>query len=406
MSTATDAGLVALAPNDWRGQWVNRQQLLSRLGVRWPIVYSTGAWLPWDRASDEWKRAPWTGEFVRENDVWVDTPPRALLRWPRMRGWDDAAVALQAGRWRRKLARAGAIRRIAYICHPAFVRYVAAIRPERVVYHAYDLFDHQPGWNDTLDAAERSLLKSADLVLAPSEALADELARKCGRPVQVLLNAADVPRFLGAARVRVAPPADLAGIPAPRIGYLGSLHPQLDWGLIRRLAAARPAHHWVLIGPRQRERDLAANPDFVALSELPNVHFLGSKDRDAIPDYTVNMDVNVMVYRSSEDSWTRVAYPLKLHEYLASGRPIVSMELPMLRRLDHVIRFAHDTGDWLAALDDAVEHGGVGDPAKRQAASATHNWDARARELNEYLCALMESTVAPTSATTLPSLSG
>ena len=378
-------GLIALAPNDWQGQWVNRQQLLSRLGRRWPVVYSTGAWTIWERGSKEWRRAPVGGRFSRLNDVWVDEPPRALMRWPRFGVWDRFLIRFQAWRLRHRLTAAGAGRRVAYICHPVFLPYLEHLDAERIVYHAYDLFDCQPGWNPELEAAERELLRRADLVLCPSQALAEELAKKVNRPIHVLLNAADVPTFLAAARAPAAEPADLSPIPHPRIGYVGSLHPQIDYSLVRALAERRPKHHWVLIGPRLREKDLLADPDFQALLRMSNVHLLDAKRHDEVPAYTVNMDVNVMIYKSTETSWTRVAYPLKLHEYLASGRPIVTMDLPMLRSLSHVIRFARGIDEWLAALDEALSSGGTGTPALRQSAAAEHSWDARCSELEACL---------------------
>jgi glycosyltransferase involved in cell wall biosynthesis len=383
-------GVAALAPNDWRGQWVNRQQLLSRLGLMWPIVYSTGAWLYFERNTDEYARAPLLGSFAREDNVWIDEPPRALLRWPRLRSWDRQIVALQAGRLRKRLALDGAMHRFAYIFHPSFLPYVASLRADKLIYHAYDLFDHQPSWNRILEDAERTLLARADLVIVPSEALAEELRKKVDRPISVLLNAADVPLYLRAAGTcqAEADPADLAAVPHPRIGYVGSLHPQIDFALLRALVERRRDWHWVLIGPRQREKDLIVNPDFVALAAQPNVHMLGAKTRSEVAQYTVRMDANVMIYKSGDASWTRVAYPLKLHEYLASGRPVVSVELPMLRPLSAVIRFATDVDDWLSALDHAVVSGGTGTCAERQAAAADHGWDARARQLDGWLRAL------------------
>jgi len=381
----SDFGLIALAPNDWRGQWVNRQQLLSRVGQRWPVVYSNGAWTIWERGSEEWRRSSVGGRFVRLNDVWVDEPSRVLMRWPRFGVWDRLLIRAQAQRLRRRLSAAGAHKRIAYVCHPVFLPYLKHLDAERLVYHAYDLFEFQPGWSAQLEAAEMELLRRANLVLAPSEGIAGELAKKGGRPVHVLLNAADVPAFLAAARSVAAEPADLTGIPHPRVGYVGSLHPQVDYALLRSLAEQRSDYHWVLIGPRQREKDLVADPHFRALLGMGNVHMLDSKDHDEIPAYTVNMDVNVMIYKSTDSSWTRLAYPLKLHEYLASGRPIVTMDLPMLRPLSHVIRFARGVDDWLAALDDAVHSGGTGTPAQRQSAAAGHSWDARSSELEACL---------------------
>ena len=385
MADCHDIGIIALAPNDWHGQWVNRQQLLSRLGERWAIVYSTGAWTVWDRGSEEWQRAPAAGGFAHVDNVWVDEPPRWLLRWPRLGGWDNLAISIQAKRLRRKLAAVGARRRIAYVFHPLFLPYLRYLDAEHLVYHAYDLFDHQPNWNDALEAAERELLARADLVLVPSEALAEELKKKVNRPIHVLLNAADVPTFLKAARQPASDPADLAPIPHPRIGYIGSLHPQLDYSLLRALAERRPRYHWVLVGPKLREKDLVVDADFQAFTAMANVHILGSKRRGEIPAYTVNNDVNVMIYKSTATSWTRVAYPLKLHEYLASGRPIVTMELPMLRPLSHVIRFAQGTDDWTAALDEAITLGGTGTPEARQAAAAGHSWDARSSSLEAWL---------------------
>ena len=300
-------------------------------------------------------------------------------------------VRNHARRLRRQLAAADAYRRIAYMCHPIFLPYLEHLDAERVVYHAYDLFDCQPGWTAKLEAAERELLRRADLVLAPSQALADELAKKVDRPIHVLLNAADVPAFLAAARAPAADPTDLAAIARPRIGYVGSLHPQVDYQLLRAVAEQRPSYHWVLVGPRLRQEDYVGDPDFQALLGMSNVHMLGAKDHDEIPAYTVNMDVNVMIYRSTETSWTRVAYPLKLHEYLASGRPIVTMDLPMLRPLSHVIRFARGVDEWLAALDEAVHSGGTGTPALRQSAAAGHSWDARTGELEACLLQIIRS---------------
>ena len=391
-----DFGLIALAPNDWHGQWVNRQQLLSRLGGHLPVVYSTGGYFVWDRRRDAWRKAPLRGRFERNDSVWVDHPSRWLMRWPRVAGWDNRILARQAQRWRRKLAASGARRICAYVFHPAFLPYVRHLGAERIVYHAYDLFSHQPDWNEQLAAAEDALLETADLVIVPSDALAEELNAKCARPIRVLLNAADVPSFVAAAANGAPEPKDLEAIPRPRVGYLGSLHPQIDYRLLRALAERRPGHQWVLVGPRQREVDLLQDADFVACTTLSNVHMLGAKDKSEIAAYTAAMDVNVMIYRSTSGSWTKVAYPLKVHEYLGAGRPVVSMDLPMLRPLEKVIRFASDVDDWLTALDDAIAGRGTGSKETRQASARGHDWESRAKLLDQWLVELMDGEIPRT----------
>jgi hypothetical protein len=43
--------IVAFAPHPWKeSEWMNRQQLLSRMGKRgWPVIYSQGAMDIWQR---------------------------------------------------------------------------------------------------------------------------------------------------------------------------------------------------------------------------------------------------------------------------------------------------------------------------------------------------------------------
>ena len=115
---------------------------------------------------------------------------------------------------------------------------------------------------------------------------------------------------------------------------------------------------------------------------------LGERDRRDVPKILNGMDVNVMVYKESDASWTKVAYPLKLHEYLAIGRPIVSMPLPMLQSLGPVIRFASGLNDWLSAIDHAIGHGGQGSVKARKEATKGHSWDDRVDTLRHWLSQL------------------
>ena len=87
----------------------------------------------------------------------------------------------------------------------------------------------------------------------------------------------------------------------------------------------------MLIGPEYKVADLHALPAYQACRQRPNVHLLGERHRSLIPAYLLHMNANLMFYKVGADSWTHVAYPLKLHEYLASGHPVISVELPMIR---------------------------------------------------------------------------
>lgn len=116
--------------------------------------------------------------------------------------------------------------------------------------------------------------------------------------------------------------------------------------------------------------------------QQPNVHFLGPKARAEVPAYMLNMDINTICWRLGEGGWADVGYPLKLQEYLASGRGIVSADLHSVRtQLSHVIRTASGADGWEAAIDDVLQTGGPGSAQQRIAIAAQNGWDRRSDQL-------------------------
>ena len=375
--------ILALSPNIWNGPWMNRQQLLSRLGKLHDIIYSVGVLSVWERKSGEWKNATLTGCFASRDSILEDRPSKLILRWPIAPRIDSFAIRVGAKRWITEFEKFGSGPFVVHIFHPRYWPYVEALRPDYLVYHPYDLFSDQPGWSRSMAECQNTLLARADLVLAPSNMLADELAAMAGRPVKTLLNGADFEAFSGAGRVPDEP-ADLARIPHPRIGYAGNINRKVDLQLIAELARRNPGWQFVFVG-RVANLDTVTERAFRACERLSNVHFLGRKLYSELPAYVLHMDVNVMCYRLGSDVWTRVAYPLKLHEYLASGRPVVSADLKSIHDLRDVLAIASGTHEWEVALRNAIAGHGPGTLASRRIVASRNRWDDRAKQLNDYL---------------------
>jgi len=376
--------IIGFAPNSWHGQWVNRQQLLSRLGRKHRVVYSTGAWSIWDRTSPAFRAAPLVGRFDPADNVLVDIAPRLLVRWPKLPAYDALVMRWHARRLRGHIG-ADATPLLALIFHPLFVDYLQPLRADAVAYHAYDLFEDTPGWNDSLDAMERRLLREADLVTAVSESIASRLREKAGREVRVLPNGVDLNAFDGARGTPFVEPLELARIPRPRLGYVGSLHPQVDYALVARLAKSRPDWHFVFVGGRGSLADTRANAEVAMCERCPNVHWVDEKHRSEVPACLMSMDANLMVYRLADATWIKGIYPLKLHEYLAAGKPVVSADIPSVREFSSVVRIASDDASWLASIEDALERGGTGTEHERQAVAAANTWDSRVARLDSWL---------------------
>src|SRR5205823_1430488 len=109
---------------------------------------------------------------------------------------------------------------------------------------------------------------------------------------------------------------EMAGLPRPRLGLMGGLDERVDFELLRALALADPNWSVVLVGP---VLDIAGAQQ---LTGLPNVHLIGQRPYERMPEYLSGLDVCLIPYRRTR--WTDGCFPAKLHEYMASGRPIVA----------------------------------------------------------------------------------
>ena len=108
-------------------------------------------------------------------------------------------------------------------------------------------------------------------------------------------------------------PDDMQGIPHPIFGFVGALQSCIEYGYLEAAAKARPDWSFVLIGKEKPGVDLSA------LHAMPNVHFLGLKPNEQLPQYLAHFDACLNLFAKSDLS--KDVSPLKFYEYLATGRP-------------------------------------------------------------------------------------
>lgn len=366
---------------------MNRQQVLSRLAERgWPVVYSHGALSVWDRGALRWEEAGWLGDSESVEGLVLDHPGLLLPRWQRYPLWDRFVVRRHARRLRNFVGEAP----ICYVFHPAFWPYVNSIGAEYVVYHAYDSFDLTDDWNDQLASYQARLAHRANLLIVSAQGMTVSLPPDLRPAARVLPNGADVKRFIAADDS--ACPADLAAVPHPRIGYAGALNVKIDFELILEVARERPDYHWVFLGVNAMNTTEGTRRLWRRCQDVSNIHYLGSKPHLEVPAYLHHMDVNVMCYRAAGRGWWLRGYPLKLHEQLAVGKPVVSAPLEAVRPFAHVVDLAQSPADWLAALDRAVTAGGVGTLEQRRAVARENTWDKRIDLLESWLFEMLQGS--------------
>lgn len=364
--------IIALATNDWHGPWMGNH-LLTRLGRRHRVLFSNGQWFTWDRQSPDYRAAPLVGRFETSNNVTIDLPGRLALRVPRFPAIDHLSRKLAAHRWRSRLRPHHDEPLALWVFDPIYEPYVGSVRANYLVYYPYDLYSSTPGWSRELEAAEMRLVRRADLVIATSDVIAQHLSAAGKREVYVVPNGVNFERFAAA---RDAPqPPDMAAIPHPRIGYIGSVNLKLDFDLLQLLATRRREWQWVIIG--QEIALGAADLDkWRRLQQLPNVHALGPRPAEDIARYTAALDVGLLCYRTA-GGWTQGIYPLRLHEHLAAGLAVISADFPAVRAFPDVVRCATSVDEWEDAIGAAVAGDGPGTLRQRQAVARANTWEER-----------------------------
>jgi GT2 family glycosyltransferase/glycosyltransferase involved in cell wall biosynthesis len=231
----------------------------------------------------------------------------------------------------------------------------------------YDCLDDHAGFgNISADilAHEAELVHHADLVVASSSALFEKVRGEACHAV-LAPNGCDYAHFAQ------AEPA-LADLPRPVIGYYGAI---ADWfapELVAAAACARPDASFALIGRASPENRLA-------LQHLRNVHFLGERDYAVLPQYLSAFDVSLIPFR--HNALTAATNPVKLFEYLAGGKPVVSTRLPEVERYAEVVHFGDTPAEFVAAIETALAEG----PAKaeaRRAVGRANEWSARVHTID------------------------
>ena len=164
----------------------------------------------------------------------------------------------------------------------------------------------------------------------------------------------------------------IAHIPHPRIGYTGWIKKQLDWDLLLRLSSRHPGWSFVFVGGRSPHPDIAAT--IARMEALDNVHFLGARPSHEIAQYPQHFDVCIMPYKI--DDYTKYIFPMKLNEYLASGRPVVGSRIRSLEAFSDLIGLAETPDEWSAEIRKSLEseENTPERGARRQAMARRHDW--------------------------------
>lgn len=267
--------------------------------------------------------------------------------------------------------------------HPGFMAH--RLGESLCVYYCIDDYAAHPGVDgEQVARADRELTLRADQLFVAPPALLDE--KKAINPTATFApHGVDVDLFQQALDPATPVPEVARELSRPVVGYFGSIAAWIDIEMIAWLARARPQWSFLMVGQ-----------SFVDVSELrvlPNVLLAGPQPYDSLPGWAKAFDVAIIPYRLNQQVLN--ANPLKLREYLATGRPIVTVSNPEIERFSRWVHVVDGRHAFLAAIEAALRPEPDGSALARVDVVRKMTWDSRVDEVLATVGRALEKRTQP-----------
>ncbi|GAW29465.1 glycosyltransferase [Carboxydocella sp. ULO1] len=238
----------------------------------------------------------------------------------------------------------------------------------------YDCMDQHSGFStndDIMLRTERELTQKADLVITTSKKLFND-KRTENRHTILIPNAGDFKHFSNPPDTQK--PDYLSG---PVVGYYGAISDWFDVEIIRYSATKHLDWNFLLIGS-------TFGADIEPLKGLKNVFLLGEKPYAELPMYLSWFDVATIPFKINE--LTLATNPVKFFEYIAMGKPVVSIKLPELEPYAELVYLADNKEEFDKMLELAIKEKDIVIKEKRISLAKENTWEKR--------CELMEQEMS------------
>ncbi|ASA22759.1 glycosyltransferase [Paenibacillus donghaensis] len=256
-----------------------------------------------------------------------------------------------------------------WVSYPEHIDYHLTVEKDFVVFDAIDNpVDEFAVWKDKLDYA----VSKADIVSCTANILYEYHSKRTNKPIFMCPNGGDFAHFKKAKK-RLDKPHDFPKTNKDDkvVGFYGALATWLDTEIIKKIAEK---YKVVLIGK---------NKYYPIEVNHPNVYNIEHKDYLQLPIYLSHFDVAIIPFKLTE--MMKGCDPVKLQEYLASGKPVVTTEIEdVVANFSDVVDFMN-IDNCLEVIDRVIAENSKEKEAKRIETSIRNSWDVRAETAIEAL---------------------
>lgn len=255
----------------------------------------------------------------------------------------------------------------------------------------YDCVDNYVGFpkystsekKEKLIYQEQYLTSKASIVFASAPGLMDKL-KKFNEKVFYTPNVGDFENYSRAPEFKNDLPEDIAKIPSPRIGFIGAVDEyKFDRELLKFIAGNYPSYSFVIIGPVAL-KDREASTKELGFAGLKNVYFLGSKPYKDTPRYMAGIDIVIIPFVLN-DYTVGGCFPLKFHDALSAGLPVVVTDLPAYRPFEDYCYVSKSYNEFSQNIRRAFEEDTEEKKKARIEIARKNSWESKVADLFKHI---------------------
>ena len=380
--------IIALDHTRWKGNWMNRQHILSRLGDRgWPIIYSNGA-----RFYNELNDGGFFSHFEYVNNIYTFSAGYLLPRNYKLKKLDTFAIDFHCKQLKNKLQIKQNDFFIVICFNPDFYPYIARLSPKHTYFHIYDVYKGMEGNADLQNNAQKRLVDESTIISAASDQMWDNVVGKKNINKNIIPNGVDFDFFAKSTQSSCQQYKEIQAIPGFKIGYIGTINSKIDFQLIYELAIINPEIQFIL-GGNVRHKQIDVIPElhkfYVLCTQALNIHFIGTVERADVPSILKLMDINAIFYHQNKNSWINAGYPIKINEYLAAGKPVITSYMPVLKsHFSDVVQICETKQQWISTIENTLSNKCADLTHKGLAIAKKNDWENRVDNVEKLLFSL------------------
>ena len=259
------------------------------------------------------------------------------------------------------------------------------LKPRLEVYHCVDpmimAYDKKHGI-----ISEAELVKKSDLVICTSRQLYKE-KRIENSNTYFIPNAADIKHSQKALLPETKIHQSLANIPRPIIGYTGTIERRIDYELLKKVVENNKDKSFVFAGTL----NMAYVPEW--FMKASNIFLTGRFAFEEMPEIIKGFDIAIIPFK--KDAVSGTIFPLKLFEYLGSGKPVIATNFnPDISEFtEETVKFCDSAEDFCRLIDSILGKDTPEEMQKRIGVAENNTWEKRGIEFSELLSHVLQKQI-------------